>query len=170
MTLEWYHELFLAQVEVLDEIGITIEDDTLVMEVAEQNRRAVPNDDDCSEARSQELTIRFIRGTNLHHKGYLRHLRNSYLDGTNNYPRTVHEHITSYGDARRMHWSKASKVMVCCLHKVGNGGTCQMCSAIGINKWDTTQTYQNFPTINQIQTRVESQARQIAREHHKVGM
>ena len=61
------------------------------MEVAEQNGRAVPNDDDCSEAQSQELTIRFIRGTNLHHKGYLCHLRNSYLGGTNNYPRTVHE-------------------------------------------------------------------------------
>ena len=57
MTLEQYHELFLAQVEVLDEVGITIEDDTLVMEVAEQNGRAVPYDDDCSEALSQELTI-----------------------------------------------------------------------------------------------------------------
>ena len=57
MTLEWYHELFLAQVEELDEVGITIEDDTLVMKVAEQNGRAVPNDDDCSEAQSQELTI-----------------------------------------------------------------------------------------------------------------
>ena len=57
MTLEWYHELFLAQVEVLDEVGITIEDDTLVMEVAGQNGRAVLNDDDRSEAQSQELTI-----------------------------------------------------------------------------------------------------------------
>ena len=91
MTLEWYHELFLVQVEVLDEVGITIEDDTLVMEVAEQNGRAVPNDDDHSEARSQELTIQFIRGTNIHHKGYLHHLQNSYLDGSDNYPRTVHE-------------------------------------------------------------------------------
>ena len=27
MTLERYHELFMAQVEVLDEVGITIEDD-----------------------------------------------------------------------------------------------------------------------------------------------
>ena len=72
-------------------VGIAIEDDALVMEVAEQNRRAVPNDDDRCEAQSQELTIRFIRGTNTHHKGYLRHLRNSYLDGTDNYPRTVHE-------------------------------------------------------------------------------
>ena len=50
MTLERYHELFLAQVEVLDEVGITIEDNALVMEVAEQNGRAVPNDDDRSEA------------------------------------------------------------------------------------------------------------------------
>ena len=57
MTLERYHELFLAQVEVLDEVGITIEDDALVMEVAEQNGRAMANDDDHSEARSQELTI-----------------------------------------------------------------------------------------------------------------
>ena len=27
----------------------------------------------------------------MHHKGYLHHLRNSYLDGSDNYPRTVHE-------------------------------------------------------------------------------
>ena len=91
LAVEWYHELFLVQVEVLDEVGITIEDDALVMEVAEQNGRAVPNDDDRSEAQSQELTILFIRGMNLHHKGYLHHLQNSYLDGTDNYPRTVHE-------------------------------------------------------------------------------
>ena len=50
MTLERYHELLLAQVEVLDEVGITIEDDTLVMEVGEQNGRVVPNDDDHIEA------------------------------------------------------------------------------------------------------------------------
>ena len=57
MTLERYHELFLAQAEVLDEVGITIEDDALVMEVTGQNGRVVPNNDDCSEARSQELAI-----------------------------------------------------------------------------------------------------------------
>ena len=65
MTLERYHKLFLAQVEVLDEVGITIENDALVMEVGEQNGRVVPNDDDRIEARNQELAIRFIRGTNL---------------------------------------------------------------------------------------------------------
>ena len=91
MTLERYHELFLAQVEVLDEVGITIEDDALAIEVAHHNGRVVPTEGDWIEARSQELAIRFIRGTNSNHKGYLRHLRNSYLDGRDNYPRTVHE-------------------------------------------------------------------------------
>ena len=91
MTLERYHELFLAQVEVLDEVGITIEDDALVMAVGEQNGREVPNENDRLEARNQELAIRFVRGTNHQHKGYLRHLRNLYLDGADNYPRSVHE-------------------------------------------------------------------------------
>ena len=91
MTLEQYHELFLAQVEVLDEVGITIEDEALVEEVAAENGRVEPNDEDRREARDQELAIRFIRGTNMQHKGYLRHLQNSYLDSTDNYPRTVHE-------------------------------------------------------------------------------
>ena len=91
MTLERYHELLLAQVEVLDEVGITVEDEALVEEVAAENGRVEPNDEDRREARDQELAIRFIRRTNMQHKGYLRHLRNSYLDGTDNYPRTVHE-------------------------------------------------------------------------------
>ena len=91
MTLERYHELFLAQVEVLDEVGITVEDEALVEEVAAENGRVEPNDEDRREARDQELAMRFIRGTNTQHKGYLRHLRNSYLDGADNYPRTIHE-------------------------------------------------------------------------------
>ena len=71
MTLERYHELFLAQVEVLDEVGITIEDDALVMAIGEQNGRDVPNENDRLEARNQELAIQFVRGTNHQHKGYL---------------------------------------------------------------------------------------------------
>ena len=86
MMLERYHKLFLAQVEVLDEVSITVEDDALVTEVLQQNGREVPNDDDCTEARSQELAIQFIRGTNINQKGYLRHLRNLYLDRHDNYP------------------------------------------------------------------------------------
>ena len=91
MSLERYHELFLAQVEVLDEVGITVEDEALVREVAHQNGREVANEDDQTEAWSQERAIRFVRGTNNNHKGYLRHSQNSYLDGSDNYPRTLHE-------------------------------------------------------------------------------
>ena len=57
MTLEWYHELFLAQVEVLDEVGITVEDDPLVMDVVEENGRNTPNADDWTEAWNQEIAI-----------------------------------------------------------------------------------------------------------------
>ena len=52
----------------------------------------------------------------------------------------------------------ASKVMVCRLHKVGSSGTYQMFSAIVVNRWDTTQTHQNVPTINQVQTKITNQA------------
>ena len=81
----------LRKVEVLDEVGNTVEDNALVAEVAQQYRREVANDDDWIEERSQEQAIQFIRGTNANHKGYLCHLQNSYLDGHDNYPRTVHK-------------------------------------------------------------------------------
>ena len=50
MSLERYHELFLAQVEVLDEVGITVEDEALVREVAFENGREVASDDDRTQA------------------------------------------------------------------------------------------------------------------------
>ena len=37
MKLECYHELFLAQVEVMDEVGVTIPDTALIQHVAEQS-------------------------------------------------------------------------------------------------------------------------------------
>ena len=39
MKLEWYHEIFLAQVEVLDEVGVTIPDTALIQHIAEQHGR-----------------------------------------------------------------------------------------------------------------------------------
>ena len=37
MSLQWYHELFLGQVEVLDKVGITIADESLVTAIANVN-------------------------------------------------------------------------------------------------------------------------------------
>ena len=42
MKLERYHEIFLAQVEVLDEVGVSIPDTALIQQVAEQHGRGVP--------------------------------------------------------------------------------------------------------------------------------
>ena len=91
MRLERYHELILAQVDVMNEVGVTIPDTALVRHVAEQHGRAAPTDADQEEAKQMALAIQFIKGTNASHKPYLSHLRNSYLDGLDVYPNTVQE-------------------------------------------------------------------------------
>ena len=91
MKLEQYHEIFLAQVKVLDEVGVTIPDTNLIQHVAEQHGRGVPIAADHQEAKQIALAIQFIKGTNASHKPYLSHLHNSYLDGLDVYPNTVQE-------------------------------------------------------------------------------
>ena len=91
MKLERYHEIFLAQVEVLDEVGVTIPDTALIQQVAEQHGRGVPTAADQAEAKQIALAIQIIKGTNASHKPYMSHLRNSYLDGLDVYPNTVQE-------------------------------------------------------------------------------
>ena len=53
--------------------------------------RSVPNENDRSEAKEQSLAIRFIRGSNKKYRGYLTHLRNSYLDHNDNYPNSLQQ-------------------------------------------------------------------------------
>ena len=85
-TLQRYYELFLGQVEVLDEVGITIADESLIQTIAVENGRGgAPTDEDRAEAKEQALAIRFIRGANDNYKSYLTHLHNSYLDGMDHY-------------------------------------------------------------------------------------
>ena len=91
MTLQRYHELFMSQVEVMEQVGITVEDESLVESIAASNLREIPNEMDRAAAREQALAIRFIRGTNEKCKGYLTHLRNSFLEQNDNYPATLHQ-------------------------------------------------------------------------------
>ena len=91
MKLECYHEIFLTQVEVLDEVGITITDTALIQHAVEHHGRGVPIAADHEEAKQMALTIQFIKGTYARHKLYLIHLCNSYLDGLDVYPNTVQE-------------------------------------------------------------------------------
>ena len=90
MSLQRYHELFLAQVEVLREVGVSVADSALIESVASSNGRRVPNKKDQADAQEQALAIKFIRGTNQQYSSYLTHLRNSFLDGNDNYPVTLH--------------------------------------------------------------------------------
>jgi hypothetical protein len=97
MSLQRYHELFLAQVQVLDKVGVSIADEALVNQVAVMNGNVreggEANPDDADQACAWELSLamRFIRGANSNYKAYLTHLCNSYLDGNNIYPATLHE-------------------------------------------------------------------------------
>jgi hypothetical protein len=89
ISLQRYYELFLSQVEVMDQVGVTLEDQSLVEAIAISSGRQQPNDADRKESREQSLAMRFIRGTNKRHKNYLAHLRNSFLDGSDIYPETA---------------------------------------------------------------------------------
>jgi hypothetical protein len=83
-SLQQYHELFLGPVEVLEEVGVTIPDESLVESIATANGRAgAPEEADWTAPRKQALAIQFIRGANDSHKTYLTHLWNSFLDGSN---------------------------------------------------------------------------------------
>jgi hypothetical protein len=97
MSLQRYQELFLAQVQVLDEVGVSIADEALVNQVAVTNGNVRlggevnPDDADQASARELSLAMRFIHRANSNYKSYLTHLCNSYLDGNDIYPMTLHE-------------------------------------------------------------------------------
>jgi hypothetical protein len=91
MSLQRYYELFLNHVEVLDEVGVTIADTSLINSVARANEHEEPTEEDMVIAKEQALAVRFLRGTNENYASYLTHLRNSYLDGYDNYPSTLHD-------------------------------------------------------------------------------
>ena len=92
MSLQRYHELFLNQVQVLEEAGGNITNDALAKEVAKENKRKwnEPTEEDWAKARERILAIRFILGANARHSAeYLAHLKNSFLEGNNNYPKML---------------------------------------------------------------------------------
>ena len=130
----------------------------------------MPNDDDCIKARSQELAIWFIRGTNTNHKGYLCHLRNSYLDRCDNYPRTVHE---AY-NILRQHEEDLPPPSIegdgVSFAQNGQRWDMSNASVTAANRWDIMQIHQNAPTTNQARTKAMTQMTRTARQPHKEEM
>jgi hypothetical protein len=93
MPLQRYFELFENQVEVCEEVGVDLVDRCVLKKVAEDNDRTLETAtaDDRSKAKDYTLAMRFIRGASIKHQEYLKHLRNSYLDGHDVYPTTLQE-------------------------------------------------------------------------------
>ena len=91
MTLLRYHELFLAQVPLVEELGIPVVAPSYVEVIAKKNNRAgSPNDDDRAEAKQQTYALQFIKGAQKTLRDpYLAHLRNDFLEGNDVYPTTL---------------------------------------------------------------------------------
>jgi hypothetical protein len=88
--LQRYYERFMNQVSVMDEIGVTYVDEAQVKVVAAANNRAGnPDDDDRLEGMNRTLAARFIRGANKKADAYRGELRNSYLNGNDDYPTSL---------------------------------------------------------------------------------
>ena len=93
MPLQKYHELYIGQVMVLDELGVTIADiATAIKVVNEKIHGDLPTEEDFVDAREQALAINFIKGAHPKYKNeYLVHLRNCKLQGKDYYPKTLAE-------------------------------------------------------------------------------
>lgn len=88
MSLSKYYEIFKAHSAVMDD---TIADKGLIKKIANENGNDEPSEEDEEQAKQRTLAIWFIKGTNDKYQEYKRHLRNSYLDGADHYPRNMHE-------------------------------------------------------------------------------
>jgi hypothetical protein len=89
-SLQKYYERFMNQVDVMNEVGVSVVDEAMCADVARANGRpGAPNDDDRAEALERTLAMRFIRGGNIRFKTYLTELRHSALNGVTNYPATL---------------------------------------------------------------------------------
>ena len=58
MSLQRYHELFVSEVEVLDEVGVAVAAPSLVKQItADNGRNGAPNADDRAQAKERALAV-----------------------------------------------------------------------------------------------------------------
>ena len=88
MTLLCYHELFLAQVALMEELGISVIAPTYVEAIAKKNNCAgSATDEDREEAKQRTYALQFIKGAQKSlHDPHLAHLRRDFLEGHDMYP------------------------------------------------------------------------------------
>lgn len=92
MSLIRYYDLFTNQVSVLQEMGVSLSDASVVEAIAASNGRpGAATDDDVKAAVDQAMAVQFLKQANSTFRSYLIHLRNSFLDGIDFYPTNVHQ-------------------------------------------------------------------------------
>ena len=69
------------------EVGVTLYDESTLLEIAEANGRDEPNDQDKAAAQDKVAAMRFIRACG--NIDYEAHLKNKFLDGENAFPTTL---------------------------------------------------------------------------------
>jgi hypothetical protein len=91
-SLQAYHQRYLAQVQVLQEMGIRLVPSTIVDYVADKNgHQGIVLAADRTEANELYLATCFLQSVNQNYSSYLDHLRDSFLDGQEVYPSTLHQ-------------------------------------------------------------------------------
>ena len=89
MSLQAYHEKFMAIVDVLDQVGMTMADEALVRKIARDNYHPAVTQSDYDEAKELTFTMGFIENANHDYDGYRQRLAENFLDRNDTYPTTV---------------------------------------------------------------------------------
>ena len=81
-----FYQQFQAHVQMCEELDVQLYEPALAMSVMNERGGTFVTDDGKQEAHRQSIAMRFIRACG--HGEYLQHLRYSFLDGKDIYPKT----------------------------------------------------------------------------------
>ena len=82
-----FYQQFQAHVQMCEEIDMQLYEPALALSVMAQRGGTFMTEDDKQNAHRQAVAMRFIRACG--HGEYLQHLRNSFLDGKDIYPKRI---------------------------------------------------------------------------------
>ena len=87
-----FYQQFQAHVQMCEEMDVQLYEPALALSVMAQRGATFMTEDDKQNAHRQAVAMRFIRACG--HGEYLQHLRNSFLDGKDIYPKRISDAFT----------------------------------------------------------------------------
>ena len=82
-----FYQQFQAHVHMCEEMGVQLYEPALATSIMSDRGGTIVTEDDKQNAHEQAVAMRFIRACG--HGEYLQHLRNSFLDGKDIYPKKI---------------------------------------------------------------------------------